>query len=411
MQGAMRYVPFAVICCVAFCIMHAIAADRLVIHEWGTFTSLQDEDGHAVAAINSDDELLPEFVHDLLPTASRKGKGFPDSFPSVTMRLETPVIYFHPAVGTALGPIEVSAEFHGGVLTQYYPIAQTTEPVDNASQFKPLTPATIGRITWSGLIIGGDKIGPTTDAHVWTAPRKVSAANVLATNGEAERYLFYRGVGNLNAPFKITRHDTQIQVQGDGGIGNIDHVIGNSPAWFYEIADDGRCAWRELQSLNVLDRMPQPIAPFTDADFAEENLGKLKSAMHTALVSDGLFDDEATAMLATWELSYFKSPGTRLFFLVPREWTDNNLPLHVSVDADIHRVMMGRIDLVTPEHRAILKQIAAGSENSADLYRQLGRFRDALLLDELKQRPTPVLSAFVTSKGLKPLPSEILAHP
>jgi len=36
-----------------------------VIHEWGTFTALQDEEGRAVAGINVDDEPVPGFVHDV----------------------------------------------------------------------------------------------------------------------------------------------------------------------------------------------------------------------------------------------------------------------------------------------------------------------------------------------------------
>jgi hypothetical protein len=38
---------------------------KLVVHEWGTFTSLQDEDGKAVSGINTDDEPVPAFVHQL----------------------------------------------------------------------------------------------------------------------------------------------------------------------------------------------------------------------------------------------------------------------------------------------------------------------------------------------------------
>ena len=53
----------------------------------------------------------------------------------------------------------------------------------------------------------------------------------------------------------------------------------------------------------------------------------------------------------TWEVTLFKSSGLRLFFMVPRAWTDSYLPLNVSVPADITRVMIGRIELVTPAQR------------------------------------------------------------
>jgi hypothetical protein len=142
-----------------------------------------------------------------------------------------------------------------------------------------------------------------------------------------------------------------------------------------------------------------------------------------------------------------------LFFLVPKGWTDANLPLTISsageysyrsklavmaktakpVHADITRLMIGRIEIVTPEQRALLAQIRSGSalvafndfetrklnlpNNEAwnevnsgkktfaaiglevpDLfcaYLQLGRFRNALLLDEQKQNPSPELDQFI----------------
>jgi hypothetical protein len=59
-----------------------------------------------------------------------------------------------------------------------------------------------------------------------------------------------------------------------------------------------------------------------------------------------LRDDEASAMLATWEKSYFGAPGLRVFYIVPREWTDYFLPLSVSVPYSLTRVLVGRIDLV-----------------------------------------------------------------
>jgi hypothetical protein len=40
-----------------------LADDKAVIvHEWGTFTCLQDENGQAVGGINVDDEPVPQFV-------------------------------------------------------------------------------------------------------------------------------------------------------------------------------------------------------------------------------------------------------------------------------------------------------------------------------------------------------------
>src|SRR4051794_28920223 len=75
----------------------------IVVHEWGTFTAFQDESGTAMHHINTDDEPVPDFVHQLgkeflfRPTEMppRLSQGAPHAHPMVTMRLETPVLYFH----------------------------------------------------------------------------------------------------------------------------------------------------------------------------------------------------------------------------------------------------------------------------------------------------------------------------
>src|SRR5689334_5628670 len=78
------------------------ADQPLVVHEWGTFTCLQDEAGAAIGGINADSELLPAFVHNFAPrilvNAREEGsKGLSSTAPrmDITMRLETPVLYFH----------------------------------------------------------------------------------------------------------------------------------------------------------------------------------------------------------------------------------------------------------------------------------------------------------------------------
>ena len=141
--------------------------------------------------------------------------------------------------------------------------------------------------------------------------------------------------------------------------------------------------------------------------------------MRSALIEDGLFADEADALLNTWELSYFKSWGLRLFFLVPRAWTDYRLPIEISVPSDLTRVMVGRIELVTAEHRALLRELAEAPPEKPwaryelfgnrrvmkgimpPAYRNLGRFRNALILDEEKQRPTEALKTFIRLNGLE----------
>src|SRR5688572_28805150 len=82
-------------------------SDRLVVHEWGTFTALQDEQGRTIRGINTDDEPLPTFVHNahrgVLQSPSDippvQFKGVSRVHPDVIVRLETPVLYFYPPKG------------------------------------------------------------------------------------------------------------------------------------------------------------------------------------------------------------------------------------------------------------------------------------------------------------------------
>src|SRR5205823_5783828 len=93
------------------------------------------------------------------------------------------------------------------------------------------------------------------------------------------------------------------------------------------------------------------------------------------------------------------------------------LPLTISVPAQITRVMVGRVELVGPRERALLKTIAKGPTSDSQwmrpgqanllkppddyqAYQNLGRFRDALLLDEQSRRPAKSLKQFIANYGL-----------
>jgi hypothetical protein len=231
--------------------------------------------------------------------------------------------------------------------------------------------------------------------------------------------------------------------------------------WLVDIQRDGKIAFRPLPSL-TLDSdsnkiLTQTAATFDAGDFSGDNLEKLKTCLKATLVAEGLFDDEAQALLNTWELSYFKSTGLRVFFIVPRAWTDFYLPLQISLPADINRVMVGRIELVTPAQRNILQQLGRFSvpqiqqevgqmwtnfygkitynfstnrpsqqaveqlnkkmaqvdsgqiklasfisvPKTYQTYLDLGRLRNALVLNEAKSHPTQGLTNFIASYGLQ----------
>lgn len=415
-------------------------APRLVIHEWGTFTSFQDERGHSIGGINTDDEPVPDFVHNIAgnllipPTdAPLFFKATPKCHPDVTMRLETPVLYVH-GPQELRSQLDVKVAFHGGWLTQYYPDAEVLAPgIDRKrAMFGRIQANTVGELTWRDLALGGAAAGPKTNQPVWLSPRAVDALDLSSPAGESERFLFYRGVGHLDAPLKVERENLSgtLEVQG----AELQHWCDPKQAmhrmWLVEVKDDATLAFRDFASNDGASA--KTSASFKPSDFQEASRKQLIDEIRSALIEKGLFQDEADALLNTWQASYFQSPGLRLFFLVPNEWTDHVLPLTVSTAADVVRVMVGRIEIVTPAQRTLLKQIAAeaaietdkihqvaawpqeadSSESSTNagnqrpvsayqLYQKLGRFRNALLLEEARRTKAPGFKSFIAQYQLE----------
>src|SRR5262249_18604828 len=105
---------------------------------------------------------------------------------------------------------------------------------------------------------------------------------------------------------------------------------------------------------------------------------------------------EAEAMLNTWQRSYFQGVGQRVFFMVPRQWTDATLPLKLSVPCELTRVMIGRIELITPQQRDAIAKLPDPKP-----FQALGRFGYAMVLDELRRHPTPALEKFASDNNIR----------
>jgi hypothetical protein len=417
--------------------------NAVAIHEWGTFTALEDDAGYAVGGINTDDEPVPDFVHEIgrmlliRPTEAPPSffQGAPSCHPDVTMRLETPVLYVH-APEAFRGALDIKVEFRGGWLTQFFPNADAEAPGIGERSFGHLREDTVSHLDWMGVQVGKKADGPNTRERAWLAPRSVNARTLTTAAGESEKFLFYRGVGHLDAPLRVARDDGAGTLEIAPREGDATSLKALQRLWLVDIRPDGSVAFRFLTPEGRVVKTP---AAFEDADYSKRNAESLRGSMRGELIGEGLFGDEADALLNTWELSYFKSAGLRVFFFVPREWTDRVLPLTVSGSPSITRVMVGRIELITPGQRLLLAKIAAGPAPDAWLdvqqqvlnatltdgktqewkgfvegrlslrdlgipvaplyraYLDLGRFRNALVLEEERRRPTPELGKFISN--------------
>ena len=167
--------------------------DPLVVHEWGTFLSMNGSDGVTLDGMYHEEHALPDFVHarsrDQLHIRSSDLKG------------ETPVIYFYTQQPRK---VSVKVGFPQGVWTQWYPQAQKVGP--SWEQFGSSLEPKQGHITWEAQILPvapGQKaptLPATSSDALWNYARDVDAAYVRTTDrthggrSEVERFLFYRGL-------------------------------------------------------------------------------------------------------------------------------------------------------------------------------------------------------------------------
>ena len=349
-------------------------AQDLVVHEWGTITTVHAADGKAAGGLNKIEksEVLPKFVHEWEPEHTRhdpamkfgKGYGIPGR-PDVTMRLETPVIYFHPPAGGFAKPFDVRVKFRGGLINEFYPGAEASVAVDqdriNDKMIARAIPMTwtgdllnnyvVGRLEWKGVTLHDTVVAPLTNDPVWLAPREVQAASVFVPEvGEGERYLFYRGVAHLDALLQTKVSGGGVKLSAPALLTWLDAPTLTIPkVWLADIRADGAIAFREGTALTLQKAKPGAalgnLKRFAGADYKADGVKALRASLKKSLINHGLFADEAEAMLNTWKVSYFEKPGLRVFYIVPREWIDYFLPLEISVPARVNRVIVGRIDL------------------------------------------------------------------
>ena len=115
-------------------------------------------------------------------------------------------------------------------------------------------------------------------------------------------------------------------------------------------------------------RLSRPLQEITLLDFPEltSSVESLYADLESILVENGLYPDEAHAMLETWRSTWFEE-GSRLFYIVPPCFVDNILPLTITPSpAQTVRVFVGRLEIVSPATQKAV-QAALASNDQATL--------------------------------------------
>ncbi|MEO7933176.1 MAG: hypothetical protein ABIT76_08475 [Chthoniobacterales bacterium] len=357
-------------------------AQTCTVHEWGTFTTVSGSDGTLLPGLQREEEGLPPFVesHEGMEnwgnTPSNAdghfsvGKGWLRPLKNVTVKMETPVIYFYTDQEFQA---HVEVDFHGGSISQWYPSrsggetppGETANAVANAFRIGGAGVSHLlgdidfaqkyeGSIHWDIAVTppaesDGSRIFRGSETPNWLFPRQTDSALVTAKNGTADKFLFYRGVGNFELPvvFKMEKDRVlTIQNRGETAIPRL---------FIYEL-DDGMSARFQL-----LDALPAGQATSIDLEKLTATGQWQKPVYNTlaeALRDAGLYRKEADAMLQTWWQSYFQKPGLRVFWIVPGAFTESILPLRIQpAPKTITRVLVGRAEILTPEfERNLVKQ-------------------------------------------------------
>jgi hypothetical protein len=331
----------------------------LTVHEWGTFTSVARQDGGAVEwspLTGSTD--LPGFVEHFRTPEFKLGlRG--------TVRMETPVLYFYDSREEN---VSVKVSFSKGVITEWYPRASRVEPGRNPADWSLFQGHTDGSIAWDAVTVSpslrADFPRQPQDSHYYSA-RMTSATplRVKTLAGEQhEKFLFYRGVSTFRVPIsaKLTA-DGKVQIENttEEGIPNTILFERRGDKVGYRI---GGAVAKET----VLEQ-PEPTG----------NVDDLGRELQGMLVAQGLYQDEAQAMVETWRTSWFEE-GSRLIYIVPAGFVNRILPLLISpAPTQIARVFVGRLELVTPAtEKAVETAFAARDQVTLEKY---GRFLEPIL--------------------------------
>lgn len=333
--------------------------NQLIVHEWGTFTSIAGKNGVALEwrPLNGSSDL-PKFVHTI-----QDGRGLRHGPAKLDLeaqvRMETPVIYFY---ADREMNIQTEVGFPKGTITEWYPQARAVH----------------AGINWGSLkIVPGAALNLPADysANHYYAARKTDAAQVqvCGTGGrpiEQEKFLFYRGVGSFDLPLRVQLDNGRLRLANHGKEAVRVVVFENR---------QGQVGYRVIDNLAGETADEPPVLNGKIETVIEE--------LRRALLTAGLYQKEADAMIETWRNSWFEE-GMRVFYVLPREVTDATLPLKIDPQPEeLVRVLVGRTELITPSMEdAVRKQVKLLSDPNPKVREQAqrelktyGRFYEPIL--------------------------------
>jgi hypothetical protein len=386
------------------------------VHEWGTFTSLAGSEGVSLDGLHHATDPLPSFVHSAGPAARQSpfhAYGDTSSYmPArhVNGKMETPVLYFYSETAQR---VQVHVDFENGLLSEWYPNASSATPraAELAGGAVDIAKIERSSLDWDLQLSPFSDGAPPGVPEVenddpWQFAREVRAGFVRPILGdgtqspEAEHYVFYRGLGRLSLPIALRFCRGELKARNSADVA--------VPAAFalQMSASSGR-----FEALGRFDAGEQKVVTFEgNARQKDDVIDSLAAEVTRALVAEGLYEDEARAMVRTWSPTWFASEGTRVLYVLPRSTTDAMLPIKISPQPkELVRVLVGRQDILTPEVENDVEQ-ALQDRLSPDAAKREAAMRRLARLDRFLEPAVRRAVAWTSSDAVRRSGSEVLAQ-
>src|SRR2546421_1605762 len=349
--------------------------DSLIVHEWGTFTSIAGKDGVALEwrPLNGSTDL-PKFVHTMQSATSGLRHPLSKADLAATVRMETPVIYFY---ANREMDVTASVQFPKGKITEWYPQARDVGTGINWGRIKVEPGAAFN--------LAADY----SDNHYYAARETDGApVQICATTRksiEQEKFLFYRGVGTLDLPAAVTLENYRVALRNSGKDPIAQLIV-------FENRDQ-KIGFQTIDNFSGATTIDRPVL--------NKNTDAVIQQLRQTLIAAGLYDKEADAMIKTWRNSWFE-PGLRVFYLLPRPATDAVLPIEIDPRPDqLVRVLVGRTEVITPEmEKSVKEQVMLLIDSSpkvraeaATAIKMYGRFSEPILKRLIEDEKDAMLRA------------------
>jgi hypothetical protein len=381
--------------------------EKLVVHEWGTFLSVQGSDGVTLGGMVDSEEALPRFVMERTESAQERSQTRWRS--SLFVKMETPVTYFYvdkPMI------VRMKVDMTKGLLTHWYPLVSEIKPPVKKGELP--APEAGSSLDWGKFYVLPEnsftkekprpELPPVGPNETWRFVRDTDSAVVRVRTGQtapqcdAEKFLFYRGLGAFDLP---------LQARASGPDKDLDLVLRNrvpEPLTGLVVlkVDNGMLRWARLDDLPGNSTRPVHLeSVLSAAQPLAVAIPAAKQIVADTLTASGLFAKEARAMVNNWEHSYFATPGLRVLSVTPRRLVDATIPITVEPKpTELSRVMVGRLEVLTPATERSIAEAIAGLGSVDAKNRATGEARLAAL-GRLREPVLRRIKAMTSDEGVR----------